>query len=235
MKLGSNKLAKVTKKLTTAIKGKSVASNAVSPSANLGGNNWLTKGSENIAAEVASAKVQSSKKFAPELYLKDGESRTIRFRSNEPIGLFRQYSVRINGKWTRLTAPPAGSRDLMREAGLNAGLKALYEVIDRTGYTDKQGKKQKDVPRFFVASLRIHEQLETIRKKRGNLTTFDIEISRSGSSTSTTYVCLPELPSKFDTSKIPLLRKDAEKFYGPPSLEEQKAIMNHYSPEEQDN
>lgn len=233
MKLGKTKLAKFTTKLKAP--GKPVASNTGSAPVKSGGNGWLTRGSDDIASEVANARFNSKKSFAPELYFKDGESKTIRFRSNEPIGLFRQYNVRINGKWQRITAPPAGSRDLMREQGLNASLKALYEVVDRTGYTDKQGKKFKDVPRFFVASIRIYEQLELIRKKRGNLTSMDIEISRSGSSTSTTYSCLPELPSVFKgLDKIPLLRKDVDKYYAPPSLEDQKAFMSRFSPEEQE-
>lgn len=233
MKLTPKPLAKLTQKLK-APATKAVASNAASPAANLGGSGWLTRGSENIAAAVATAKAQSSKKFAPEFYLKDGESRTVRFRSSDPIGIFRQYSLRVNGKWVRLTAPEAGARDLMREAGLNAGMKALYEIIDRTGYTDKKtGKHVKDTPRFFVANMRLHEQLETIKKKRGNLTGFDIEISRSGSGTQTTYTCLPELPSVFNTASIPVLRKDAEKYYAPPSLEEQKALMNGYNPDDE--
>ena len=225
-------LAKLSFKLKSA--GQSVAGNAGTSPAKTGESksSWLTQGAGNIASEVANLKVQAQKKFAPEFYLRDGESKDVRLRTSEPLGLFKQYSVRINGNWNRITAPAAGERDLMREAGLKAATRVIYELIDIEGYTDKKGVAHRNVARFFVTNMRIHEQLELIRKKKGGLTAFNINISRTGKGQSTTYSLLPDEVSA-SPSGVLTIRADLDKYYAPPSLAEQQTFMAGFDPAEQ--
>lgn len=233
MKLGkTTKLTKFAGKLTS--QREAVVGSAEDSPANTG-SSWLVKGSANIAAEVESAKVASMKRFAPEFFLRDGESKLIRLRSSEPLCLFKQYSVKINGKWNRVTAPPVGERDLMREEGLKPSARIAYEVIDKEGYVDKKNVAHRNVARFWIVNMKLHEQLETIRRKKGGLTAFDLEVSRSGQKQKTTYTIMVEAPSPFPgIDRIPSIKNDFSKYYAPPSIAEQKTLMSGFSLEEQD-
>lgn len=232
MKIGTTKLAKLVQKVQPA--AGAVARNAGASPANNGSiNGWMTKGTEKIATQVENVKLTSQRKFAPEIMIRDGESKLIRFRANDPIGSLYRYSLKINGKWTQVTAPEEGKTDPMREAGLRPSLKVIWEVIDINGYVDKKGQKQEMLPRFLVANVRLHEQLETIRKKKGDLTKFDIEISRSGSGTQTTYTLLPEFPAPLKgIEKVKSIRGDVPLYYAPLSLGEMEALTSRNQPSE---
>lgn len=196
-------------------------------------NGWLTKGSENIAAQVEKIKLSSNRKFAPEVYIKEGTSKILRFRSDEPIGTLRRYQIKVNGRWTSVTAPAEGQPDPLKEAGLKPSLKALYEVIDVDGYVDKKGKQHQMEARFFLANLKVHDQLEAIRKKKGSLTKFNIDVARSGTGTSTTYTLLPEDPAPLaGADRVPSIRKDVPTYYAPPQFAELRALANGFEPSE---
>lgn len=220
-------LAKVAQKVQF---NKPSDSSAEAPS----GNGWMTRGRENIAAQVENVKINSSKRFAPEVFIKEGESKVLRFRSDEPIGTLYRYSLKVNGKWHQVTQPEAGADDPLREAGVRASLKALYEVIDIEGYVDKKtNKRMRMQPRFFMANTKVFEMLETIRKKKGGLTKFNIDISRSGTGTSTTYTLLPDDPSVLvGADKVPSLKNEVKKYYAPPSEADMRALASRYEPEE---
>jgi hypothetical protein len=223
-------LAKVAKKVSFG--GDSVAGNSGGRPDNANG--WLTKGADNIAAQVEKVRLSAGRKFAPEVFIKDGESKVLRFRTDEPIGLLRRYQVKINGKWQSVTAPAEGTPDPLREAGLKPALRALYEVIDVDGYTDKKGKQHRMEARFFVANIKVHEQLETIRKKKGGLSKFNIEVSRSGSGTSTTYTLLPEDPGPLaGADRVQSIRKDVPNYYAPPPIAELRALANRFEPDDE--
>lgn len=232
MKIGQTSLAKFALKVapsTKAVAGKSGASPV-----NIGSlNGWLTRGSENIAAQVETVKMDAQRKFAPEVMIKDGESKRLRFRANDAIGSLRQYSVKVNGRWQSVTQPPDGQPDPLRESGLRAGLKTLWEVIDIDGYTDKKGVEKKMLARFLKANVRLHDQLEIIKKKVGNLTTFNIEISRSGGGTNTTYTLLPESPSALaGAASVPSIKNDVSKYYAPVSSAELQSLADRSEPSE---
>lgn len=166
----------------------------------------------------------------PEVWLKDGESRTLRFRDSDPIGCFFTYSIRVDGKFRQFTVPPEDSVDLFKEnvRDLRQNFRALYEVIDKEGYFSKKKNKQiRNVPRFFLANGKVHKLLETLREKRGSLTDFDIEITRVGEGTQTQYQLIPQDREPLDSrvAQQPRIAGEAEKFYRPLSEAEQRVIL----------
>lgn len=231
MKIGTTKLAKLTH-LVSPARG-AVAGNKAAASANQGGlNGWMTKGSAEISAQVETIKLSSQRRFAPEVMIKDGESKRVRFRANEPIGSVYRYSLKVGGRWNQVTAPEEGTTDPLREAGLRASLKVIWEVIDIDGYVDKKGQTQAMLARFLVANVRLHEQLEVIRAKRGDLTKYDVEISRSGKGAQTTYTLLPEAPSPLKgVEKVKSIRADVAQYYSPVSQQEMELLVSRYEPQ----
>lgn len=201
---------------------------------NSASNGWMTKGAENIAAQLEKVRIASNRKFAPEIHVKDGESKRLRFRSDDPIGTLRRYQIKINGKWTSVTAPQEGTPDALREVGKKASLKALYEVIDIDGYVDKQGKSHKMEAKFLLANLKVHDQLMVIKKVKGGLTGFNIVLARSGSGTATTYTLLPEdsgpLPG---ADRVKSIRNEVGTYYAPPPPSEIRALANGCEPDDE--
>lgn len=224
-------LNKLANKVSSPVSARGQNSDAAA--ANPGSATWMTKGTDRINAQVENVKLSAQRSFAPELRVKDGESKRIRFRANEPIGSLYRYSLKVNGNWTSVTMPPEGEDDPAAEAGLKPSLKVLWEVVDIDGYVDKKGKKHTMVPKFLLANVRLHEQLEMLkRKKGGDLTSFTIEISRTGTGTQTSYMLLPEDPEPMpELKKVPLIRNDAAKFYSPLPSAELARLVARNSPD----
>ncbi len=204
-------------------------------SSSLGTAGWMLKGKRADAA-VAQQRVQSQTKYAPEFWLNDGETKVVRFRQAEELCCLKVYQMKVGGKWKRYTAPAQGERDRFAEAGLKATIKAIYELIDIEGYTDKKGKKHKNISRFFVTSGKVREQLTGIRERRGDLCDYDIEVRRTGSGQQTQYNFQVESPSDMtsEMKKAEKLAGRIEEFFAPPSDADQKAILAGYEPDEQD-
>ena len=168
----------------------------------------------------------------PEVWVSDGEERRMRIRDAGPVALIFRYSVKVNGKWQRFTAPEPGEQDLFKDRGFRAALQAVYEVIDIDGYTNREGKKIKGEPRFFVANSKLHEQLEYIRRKKGgSLALFDIEIRRTGADKNTMYSAIPDSPSPVrpEWKAKPRLSKDFAKYYAPLTPKQQQAVLGNAS------
>lgn len=169
---------------------------------------------------------QQANRRAPEFFLFDGDSKTIRIV--QFLGAVERYSVRISGKWRQVTAPAYGEPDLFRDKlGVSPSARYIYEVIDIDGYTDKQGKEHSELRRFWVVPQKIHDNLEAIRQKRGDLDTYDLDISRSGTGQHTTYQLMPDMPSKFKKSwsAQDSIAEQLEDFYSPPSEDEQRQLL----------
>ncbi len=189
---------------------------------------WAVTDIAKVRDQLAVQRAQSGANRPPELYVKDGETKRLRFRDNEAIAGIWQYSLKVNGKWVSHTMPSDGQVNYYhKKGGLRPSFKVIYEVIDLDGYTDKNGKKIKNVPRFLKASGRLNEQLELVKSKRNGLTGFIVELKRTGQSTNTLYSVYPEDPSKTppELLKIPRLRKDFRKYYAPLPPEQQKAVV----------
>jgi hypothetical protein len=178
---------------------------------------------------------------APEVWIKAGESKMLRFRDATVIACLWRYNVQTGpNQWTQFTVPNDGDTDLFRDQlGLKPSLKAVYEVIDIEGFTSKAGKTQKNVARFFNTNSRVYEQLEALRHESGPLCNYNIKISRTGSGQSTTYAVIPKMPTPMlpEWKNQPRLVKDFLKYYSPPSETEQKAVVarvgrSSYAPED---
>ena len=179
--------------------------------------------------------LQSQKKFAPESYLKSGESKNIRFRTSVPLGQIFRYTIKNNGRFDRYTAPAEGETDLFRENGLRASFSALYEIIDIDGYVEKKtGKRKTMQARFFPVGIRLYEQLEHLRKVKGNLTSFTINIAKTGQKKSTSYALIPDVPKPLlGAERVPTIKNDIAKYYAPPSEAEQRSIFARFDPSAQ--
>lgn len=215
---------------------RSVTGGGASESPKSLGSTWLTQGQTNIRDMLNKQKAEQSRKFAPEFWLRSGEEKTIRFRRSEPIGSFAVYRLKVRGRFLRITAPPAGERDLFRESGKRASFVALYEVIDIDGYVEKKtGKKVRNVPRFLAANQRLYEQLEAIRAKKGTLAKFNLSIQKTGEGVNTSYVLIPGDNEPLDgIEKIPTIANDVSKYYAPPTLEEQRGLLGSEDEESND-
>ena len=189
---------------------------------------WMMTSTDAQNQAIAVQQLRSGHNRPPEFWLKDGEERPVRFRSSQPIAMLWRYSLRVNGNWASYTAPAEGEEDLFRdELGLRPALKAIYELIDIKGYTDKKGKKFKNVPRFYATNTRTHQQLQKFNAKRGPITKYDIEISRTGTGTQTLYSMMPgEIsPMSYEAKTAPSLAADFAKYYAPLTEAEQRALI----------
>jgi hypothetical protein len=194
---------------------------------------WMMTDTATQSEALEAQKMLSGMERPPEIWFTEGEDKMLRFRDPGPVALLWRYSVMIGDRWRQFTSPEKGETDLFRDQlQLRPSLRAVYEVIDINGYEDqKTGKKMRHIPRFLVANTRLFEQLEMIRKKRGGLNGFNIEISRKGTGTQTTYGALPESPSPMrpEWKSAKRLRDDFEKYYAPPSEAEQEMLVTRTS------
>jgi len=153
---------------------------------------WMIADPNEQKAALAENRVLSGGDRPPEVWLQDGEEKKLRFRDQTPILIWR-YSVRIGKQWRQFTKPGPDEIDLFdSELGLRPSLKAVYEVIDKKGYVDKNGKRLRNLARFFVANTRLYEILKNFGNKRGPITEYDIEISRTGTRRNTVYSAIPD-------------------------------------------
>lgn len=211
-----------------------------SSSSNSDADDWLTTNRADQIKQMRRHEAQQKKNSdrPPELWIKDGEARSIRFLSNEPIGSLWRYTIKSGNSFQKVTAPRLGEKDLFKARAMKPQLLFLYPVIDRTGYRDKKGKKIANVPRYLVATSRVEKSINKIREKKGDLTRLDIEYSRQGESTDTTYSFFVEGKlSKIKSSEkkeAKILRKKARNYYAPPTIQEQRAIVGDISEDDDD-
>ena len=197
---------------------------------------WMITGQQAQAEAVQKAKILQGSGRAPEIWFKDGESRLVRFRDSGPIACIFVYRFRLGGKVRFFTAASEEEEDLFRDE-LNARptFRAIYEVFDYEGYVNKDKKQVKNIPRFYACSSKQYSHLEILRKKRQGLHNQDIEITRTGEGTSTSYMYMCEdlapFPDKFKS--IPRLVTDFPKYYAPLPVDEQRLMVRSISREPQ--
>lgn len=198
---------------------------------------WMIVGEQAQRQAVQQQRSMMMKGRPPEMWLRDGDEKLVRFRDPGPVVSFFCYSLKINGRFMRITQPEEGERDLFLEGGERFSFYAVYEVIDIDGYTSKQdGKVHKNVPRFYVAGSRVYENLSKIAQRKGDLCNYDILISRSGSRAQTTYNFLPENDSQMPKAlaKLPRLSDKLEEYYAPPDEAEQRMLLGQRQPDNDD-
>ena len=170
----------------------------------------------------------------PEIWLREDESKLLRFRYPDCSAVIWAYSAKLrNGKFDKFTCPPDGAPDLFRdELGMKPSFKAIYEVVDIKGYVDKNGKKVRNTPRFFVVSHKVHEQLQKLREKKGGLDRMNIEVSRTGTGNQTTYMFLPEPPSPMtpEMKAAEKLTPKIRQYFRPLTEAEQRSVVPQIIP-----
>jgi hypothetical protein len=168
----------------------------------------------------------------PEVYIKDGESRTLRFLTGVPMAAFMEYSLPIGGgRFATFSQPPPGEVDLFEEAGMRPSLRTLYEVIDITGYTDREGKTRNMLHAIFKVSKTLHEQIqmvaEELQSSQGvSLSQVDIKVRRAGQGKQTAYTLMPLGKIKRDLSKYVSLRAKLAQYYAPPTETVQRTYLS---------
>jgi hypothetical protein len=219
------------KKKFKAVKGKNPAKKEAS-SPLYGGNtpDWLiTDPNEQREALNKQKSFRGGGNRPPELWFREDESKLLRFRYSDAPAIIWAYSAKLrNGRFDRYTAPGKGKPDLFRdELGLKPSFKAIYEVIDINGYKDKKGKRLTNLPRFWVVSHKVHEQLQHIAQKMGGLDRMNIEVTRTGAGNQTTYTFLPESKSPMtdEMKKAEKLTPKIATFYKPMTESEQRAVL----------
>lgn len=186
---------------------------------------WMRTG-DKIQKEIKRNAAETAAMSVPTFWLQDGEVKSVRFLTSDPLAAIYQYGTQIRGKYRSFTQPAPGLPDPFAEAGLNPRLVMIYEIIDITGYTDKKtNKTNRNLRRFWVVGARLDAQLQAIRRKFNGLTKFNIEVTRDGAGTSTTYQLIPEPPTPAPTSKDKPLAPEMERYFAPLGTERIRAML----------
>lgn len=205
----------------------SVSDNEPSSSSSSGGGDWAVTDPRKFRELAQQA--QTENRRAPEVWVRDGSSVLLRFLDEGPLACISVYKFRVNGRWAKFTKPADGDPDLFATSlGLRPSKIFIYRAIDISGYTNKQGKKLRNIPRFYVATVRQYEQLQQLSKEvELPLNKFDIKISRSGSGTNTTYLFIPKPPTVMavEQKKAAAAFPDFHAYYAPIPLSQQKSIV----------
>ena len=83
----------------------------------------------------------------------------------------------------------------------------------------------------FERLKREHEA----RKKKGDLNSYTINVTKTGQKKSTAYALLPDAPAPLPgIERVQTIKGDIAKYYAPPTVAEQQALLRGYSPEQQD-
>lgn len=158
----------------------------------------VQKYSEELDRKQAEAK--SRRNFVPSLILKDGESTVIRFVTDEPVTFREHYLPNAQGRkfYTCLEGVEENGEVVecpFCSSGNKPSFRGAYLIIDRgtDTWVDKDGKQQtaQNQIKIFKQGIKVLKVLDKIRSKR-ELTEWDIEISRTGSGTDTSYNFIPE-------------------------------------------
>ena len=175
---------------------------------------------------------------APEFWVKDGESRLVRFVDSDAVVSFECYRFKYNGRWSRFTRPRPGKPDLFAsKLGLRPQRVFVFRLIDIDGYTDRRGKKMTNLPRFFVVSNRLYDQLQMLASEVGeDLNEFNIKVSRTGQGRDTTYLFIPKQGSPM-TSQMKKAISAFPKWqdvYKPLTTDQQRSLVGNVVGSEDD-
>jgi len=191
-------------------------------------------GANELKKALANQQAAQSSGNVPRLFIKDGQTKLVRFRDNTQITGIYYHSLKIEGRWRYFVCSEGTEIPEDRPvncafcaAGIGRSVRAVYEVIDREEWTDKQGVTHSHTPRLFEVTQKLHANIQHIAKK-GMLTDRDVEITRNGVQQAQ-YIVLPdpeptpEVPSGVDVP--PRLRDKLAEFYTPLTKAEQQAAI----------
>jgi len=188
---------------------------------------WKSVGTDEIDQRVRQQKALTRPR-PPEFWLPDGATARLRFRTSQPIASINEYTVGSGRNFRKYTAPPLGTPDAFAERGLRAKISIVWEVVDLLGYVDKKtGKRLKNIPRFWAMSNRVYETIKQLVKRQGAISTYDVEVTRSGTGVNTTYSLFADKPSppSLECKKAKSLAGDFDKYYAPMRYDDQLAVL----------
>jgi len=166
---------------------------------------WFKKGNDSVRAysDELDRKSEESKnrKFVMSVIVGDGESKVLRFLTNEPITFREHYLGNAQGRkyYTCLKGSVDEAGELVDcpfcSAGNKPSFRGAFMVIDRSvdEWEDSQNVKhsEKNVVKIFKQGIKVLKVLDKLSAKK-NLLEWEVEISRTGSSTDTQYNFIPE-------------------------------------------
>ena len=169
--------------------------------------------------------------FVPTLWMKDGETRKVRFHSAKPIAMILQHSLPRVGKkgFDSFTCP--GKKCDVCKAGQFPSAKFIHDVTNLTPWKDKNGKKHLLSSQFMELSNKREKPLTRLLatlEKQGGVSKHIIEVARDGEGSATTWSFTPvEKKSKTEAEaqygkELKNLRADFKKYYAPPTPEKLK-------------
>lgn len=179
---------------------------------------------EALASEAALQRTMSIR--APEFFLKEGGTARVYFRQSSPIAGFYAYNVQgTGGRWNKLIV----NRDndvLAEHMDRGASLYFVWELIDLTGYIDKKQKAVKDIPRFFVVSGKVNDQLSgmaasLIADGEKPLHKRPCKVIKTGSGKDSTYSFIPLESKPLTDEQLRIPRLKPEDYYKALSRKEQ--------------
>lgn len=181
----------------------------------------------------------AKKRFVPTVWMKDGESKVMRFIDMKPI-LVYEHTIRDDrGKFQTYTCRTPVTADESTSVGVcplcdndfKRSLRGVFNVIDRAGYVDRKGKK-KGVGEVVLlkANTDLASQLKGLAE-RGKLATHDIEITRTGEGKDTRYQALPvDEATRMSVADKQKKRMVISEKLKPMSIEEMKKLLGLTDP-----
>lgn len=182
-------------------------------------NKWATQGWEEAEKQV------SSGNYAREFFITDGEEVKIRVLTDEPINIRDHY---VKGKgWFTCSQGLYDEPCPLCAAGYRTTNHSIFQVFDPREYKDKNDVVHKNEVKLWRVGVKLLRLLKLKAKRYGPLTNYDIDVSRIGSGTNTTYSIDVDIDSLNKEFKLP----DGVELYDlltvlePKTPEEMKAII----------
>lgn len=195
------------------------------------GKSWMKTGFQAAKREMKRNEARRGS-WTPEFWLKDGESADIRLLTDEPMCLYQHRVAIGTQKYAPRTCLGEGNNCPLCKVGNKRQFVGVFKILDRREekWTSKDGKAhaQENTVKVWRCGQRILGQLEALHAKKGDLTSYDINMTRNGKGLETTYLPIPDAPeklSKADRKKRDETKIDLEKVLAPKSRTELLAEM----------
>ena len=196
---------------------------------------WMFRGAEVEKAlkEYEREQAQNARKNTPEIYLMDGTDIQLCFLDKQELCLLWRYYY--EKRYYTKPGDPTQDMFMAYNVDVRANPHKIYEVVNLSGYTDREGKHHPEAQvRFLVAtSNAMRTRLEKLAEKHGNgsleglvlqltvdgkgkerVVTFDYERTYEGD------------PLRHNGAKLTRMgMKKVQECYAPLTIEEQKLIL----------
>jgi len=168
-------------------------------------------------------------RFRPELRIKDKETKTLRFMSDEPLCMLFFYNIRYKGRWHKFTRPLEDEDILETELERSPVPYFIWEVFDPEGYIKNNGERVENICRYWVVPKSLNSRIEGIAERCGPLSNYMLDVKRTGEGTDTQYDFFPSSPSRMPKAALKSKRLNNRwaEFYEPPTIEQQEQIIRH--------